>query len=268
MGDRYLMESEEEAIRLDVKTDGRQVEEQARWAGLRAGMRVADLGCGSGKTTFFLNALVQPGGRALGVDMAPQRIEFARANYRADGLDFLTRDIRQPLDDLGQFEFIWIRFVLEYYRAESFDLVRHISAALAPGGTLCLIDLDCNCLRFHGFSPRLDRTIQGIMQRLETHCNFDPYVGVKLYAYLFDLGFEDIRVRVAPHNLSYGRFTENEEFNWRKKAEIAGIHSGYDFSEYPGGRAEFMAELDRVLADPRVFTYTPLLVCRGIKPSA
>ena len=42
----YLMESEAEAIRLDVKTDGRAVERQARWAGLKPGMRVADLGCG------------------------------------------------------------------------------------------------------------------------------------------------------------------------------------------------------------------------------
>jgi SAM-dependent methyltransferase len=262
----YLMESEDEAIRLDLKTDGWVVEEQARWAGLQSGMRVADLGCGSGKTSFHLNALAQPGGRTLGVDMAPQRIAFARENYRADGLEFATRDIREPLDDIGRFDFIWVRFVLEYYRAGSFELARHVSGAVEPGGTLCLIDLDCNCLRFHGFPLRLERAIQGIMQRLETHRNFDPYVGVKLYAYLFDLGYEDIRVQVTPHNLVYSRFTENEKFNWRKKAEIAGKLSGYDFAEYPGGYPEFIAELDRLLADPRVFTYTPLVVCRGVKP--
>jgi len=84
----YLMESEDEAIRLDVKTDGRVVEEQARWAGLRPGMRVADLGCGSGKTSYHLHALAQPGGRTVGVDMAPQRIAFARSTYRAEGLEF------------------------------------------------------------------------------------------------------------------------------------------------------------------------------------
>ena len=101
---------------------------------------------------------------------------------------------------------------------------------------------------------------------METHCNFDPYVGVKLYAFLFDLGFEDIHVQVAPHNLIYSRFKENEKFNWRKKAEIAGKLSGYDFAEYPGGYAEFLDELERQLADPRVFTYTPLMICRGRKP--
>lgn len=263
----YLMEGAEEADRLDIKTDGRTVEEHARWAGLGPGQRVADLGCGSGKTTFHLNRLAQPGGRTLGVDIAPQRIDYARQHYRAEGLDFRVKDIREPLDELGRFDFIWIRFVLEYYRAQSFDLVRHVADALRPGGTLCLIDLDCNCLRFHGFPARTERAVGRIMDRLATHRNFDPYVGVKLYAYLYDLGFEDIQAMVTAHNLIYGTFQDNETFNWRKKAEIAGKQSGYAFEEYPGGYAEFIAELDQLFSDPRVFTYTPLVLCRGRKPS-
>ncbi len=267
MSDRcYLMEGEDEAIRLDVKTDGRTVEEHARWAGIRPGMRVADLGCGSGKTSFHLNRLVQPGGQTLGVDIAAQRIAYARAHYEAPGLGFTVRDIREPLDDLGLFDFIWVRFVLEYYRAQSFTMIRHAAGSLRPGGTLCLIDLDCNCLRFHGFSPRLERAVLRIMERLEQHCNFDPYVGVKLYSYLYDLGFEDLQVMVAPHNLVYSTFKENDRFNWKKKAEVAGRQSGYGFDEYPGGYDEFIAELDHLFSDPRVFTYTPLLICRGSKP--
>ena len=50
----YIMESEEESIRLDLKTDPKTIKKQAIWAGLKPGMRVADLGCGPGKTTFFL----------------------------------------------------------------------------------------------------------------------------------------------------------------------------------------------------------------------
>ena len=48
----YLMESEDEALRLDVKTDAKKVKSQALWAGIKIGMRVADLGCGAGKATF------------------------------------------------------------------------------------------------------------------------------------------------------------------------------------------------------------------------
>jgi SAM-dependent methyltransferase len=264
----YLMEGEEEAIRLDTKTDGRTVEEHARWAGIRPGMRVADLGCGSGKTSFHLNRLAQPDGETLGVDIAPQRIAFARDHYAAPGLGFAVRDIRESLDDLGLFDFIWVRFVLEYYRAQSFAMVRHAAASLWPGGILCLIDLDCNCLRFHGFPPRLVRAVLGIMERLEEHCNFDPYVGVKLYSYLYDLGFEELQVMVAPHNLIYSTFREHERFNWRKKAETAGRQSGYGFDEFAGGYDEFIAELDHLFSNPRVFTYTPLLICKGRKPTS
>ncbi len=47
-GPTYFMESEEESLRLDLKTDSGTVEEQARWAGVVPGIRVADLGCGAG----------------------------------------------------------------------------------------------------------------------------------------------------------------------------------------------------------------------------
>ena len=50
---KYLMEDDQESVRLDRKTDPATVEKQALWAGLKPGMRVADLGCGAGKTTFI-----------------------------------------------------------------------------------------------------------------------------------------------------------------------------------------------------------------------
>jgi SAM-dependent methyltransferase len=262
----YLMESDEEAIRLDVKTDARVVEDHGRWAGIRPGMRVADLGCGSGKTTFHLHRLAQPGGSSLGVDIAAQRIYFARRHYQAQGLAYIVKDFCAPLGEIGPFDFIWMRFVLEYYRAQSADIVRHVAASLKPGGILCLLDLDCNCLRFHGFPPRLERAVRGIMEALEKSRNFDPYVGVKLYSILYDLGLEDIRVRVDPHNLIYGAFKESEKFNWVKKAQMAGTLSGFGFEEYPGGAAEFMEEIRLSFTDPRAFTYTPVIVCCGRKP--
>ena len=92
----YLMESDEEALRLDVKTDVRVVERQAKWAGIEPGMRVADLGCGAGKTTFHLNRLVQPAGQVVGVDIAEQRIAYAKAHYSAPGIEYHIGDIRDP----------------------------------------------------------------------------------------------------------------------------------------------------------------------------
>ena len=96
----YLMESQEESIRLDQKTDPQVIEKQARWAGIQSGIRVADLGCGSGKTTSVLNRLVQPGGEVVGLDFAPSRYEFAQSHYAGPGIRFLCRDVRDSLTTL------------------------------------------------------------------------------------------------------------------------------------------------------------------------
>ena len=100
----YLMESDEEAFRLDIKTDSTVVKKQALWAGIRPGMRVADICCGSGKTTFMLHKLIQPSGIAVGVDGSEKRIKYAKAHYSVDGIEYKCRDIRKPLDELGIFD--------------------------------------------------------------------------------------------------------------------------------------------------------------------
>ena len=261
----YFMESDDEAKRLDIKTDPEQVKSQARWAGIKSAMRVADLGCGSGKTSFYLNQLVQPGGETIGVDFAEQRIRFAEKNYHADGLIFKCMDARDPLDTLGSFDFIWVRFLLEYYQSNSFNILENVFNILKPGGILCLIDLDYNCLSHDGLPQRLEKVVALLIKRLEQKANFDPYAGRKLYRYLYDLGCQEIDVTVAAHHLIFGKLNEVDEYNWSKKVEAAGLKAGYSFSEYDNGYVEFVDEFYSAFADPRRFTYTPVICARGRK---
>lgn len=262
----YLMENDEEVIRLDKKTDTKVVENQALWAGIKPGMRVADICCGSGKTTSVLYKLIQPGGIAVGVDGSKNRIEYARAHYHVQGLEFQCKDIRESLDELGVYDFVWVRFLLEYYLANSFDIVKNISRIVKPGGILCLIDLDHNCLNHFALSPRLERTIFTIIKYLEEKANFDPYAGRKLYSHLFTLGYHDINVDVAAHHLIFGKLKDIDEFNWIKKIEVVSRKMPYTFEEYDGGYEEFLEEFNRYFNDPGRFTYTPVILCRGKKP--
>ncbi|HTG80723.1 MAG TPA: methyltransferase domain-containing protein [Geobacteraceae bacterium] len=264
----YLMENEEEILRQELKTDCDGVVRQAAWAGIRPGMRVADLGCGSGKTTFCLKKLVGPAGTVVGVDLSAERIGYAEKQYGGEGIEFHRGDIREPLDDLGQFDFVWLRFVLEYHRERSRDIVRNVSRMLRPGGILCLIDLDYNCLNHYGLSPRLEQAIDGVLAALETHRDFDPYAGRKLYSFLYDLGYREIDADVACHHLIFGELREKDAFNWMKKVEVAVRRSGYRFEEYGGGFEEFRTEFTSFFTDPRRFTYTPVIACRGSKPAA
>jgi SAM-dependent methyltransferase len=263
---KYLMENEEESLRLDMKTFDEVTERQALWAGLAPGMRVVDIACGPGKTTSKLSELVQPGGAGVGVDLSEQRIAYAREHYGNDHTTFERRDLLKPLTDLGQFDFAWIRFLLEYHRSTAFDLVKNVAEILKPGGILYLIDLDYNCLSHYGQPARMDRAVHAIMSRIEERENFDPYMGRKLYSFLYDLGFTDIDIKLESHHLIYGPLKETDDFNWTKKVEVAGKNSGYDFNEYPGGYQEFLEEFRAFFADPRRFTYTPIICCRGRKP--
>jgi ubiquinone/menaquinone biosynthesis C-methylase UbiE len=262
---KYLMESEDEALRLDMKTDNKATERQALWAGLKPGMRVADIGCGSGKATFSLNKLVQPNGHVVGIDICEERIIHARKYHSTDSIEYVCRDIHAPLEDLGMFDFIWVRFVLEYFRSTSFEIIKNISKILKPGGILCLIDLDYNCLNHFGLSAKLKKTLFSLIQTVEENADFDPYVGIKLYSFLYDLSFEDIDVGLTPHHLIFGELNEVDAFNWTKKLEVAGKSSGYTFNEYEGGYEEFFEEFKNFFYNPRRFTYTPLISCRGRK---
>lgn len=260
------MESEQESLRIELKSDSEMIRRQALWAGIQPGMRIADIGCGSGKSTFVLNHLVQPGGQTIGIDFSENRITYATENYAAKSIRFICRNILNLSDDVGRFDFIWLRFFLEYYRSSSFEIVKKLSSLLKPGGIFCLIDLDHNCMNHFNAPEPLERTLSGIMKALESSKDFDPYAGRKLYSYLYDLNYEDIDLDISAHHLIFGELNKTDEFNWITKLKVAVKNSGYDFSEYEGGFDEFFVAFTNFFSNPRRFTYTPLILCRGRKP--
>jgi ubiquinone/menaquinone biosynthesis C-methylase UbiE len=262
---QYLMEHEEEALRLDMKTRPTAVEEQALFAGIKPGMRVLDIGCGSGKTTSVLQKLVQPDGKAFGIDIAENRIAYARDHYGKEGIEFICKDMRDPLEDLGEFDFFWMRFVLEYYRVDAWPIVQHLTKALKPGGVFCLIDLDHNCLNHFEMPERLEKTVSEIMEIVESEANFDPYAGRKLYSYLYKLDFKDIRAHVGTHHLIYSKLNDVDAYNWLKKIEVGIKRIQFDFHLYPSGYDEFVDEFMTFFNDPARFTYTPLILISGRK---
>lgn len=263
----YLMENSEEAKRLDIKTDPEAVQRQAIWCGVKPGLRILDAGCGSGKTSSILHEMTQPGGMVLGVDISEERIQYARQHYsNRAGIDFQVRDIREPLNDLGLFDIIWVRFVLEYYWTGNLEIVKNLTASLKPDGYLCLLDLDYNCLSHYKLPDRMEEILIELMDHIQRKYNFDPYAGRRLYSHLYDMGYKNIQVHLIPHHLIYGEIRPEDNFNWIKKMEVASQKAKDLFEKYPGGYAAFFADFEKFFHDPRRFTYTPLIMVKGIKP--
>jgi len=263
----YLMENKDEIIRLEGKTDPRAFDRQASWCGIRPGMRVLDAGCGPGLTTAYLREKVMPGGSVVGIDFSPERIEHGRKTYgNLTGIHFEIRDFRDPLQDLGVFDLIWVRFVLEYFRKEAVRIVRNLKALLRPGGWLCLLDLDYNCLSHYEIPRPMERILAEIMARMERDHDFDVHAGRKLYAYLYDEGFADMEMDLMAHHLIYGEIRNSDAYNWLKKIEVAACRAPDIFDGYAGGYEAFLSDFKQFFYDPRRFTYTPLILCKGKVP--
>lgn len=263
----YLMENEEETRRLEIKTSPQDLFEQAAWCGIGPGQRILDLCCGPGKTTSLLYEVVKPGGAVVGVDASEERIAHARSQYGGcEGIGFAVRDIRRPLDGLGLFDGAWIRFVLEYCGRDSLKILRNVSTNIRSGGFLYLLDLDLNCLNHHELPPAMAELLPRIASCLEELYQFDAYAGRKLYSYLYDLGFQEIEVKVTAHHVIYGPVREVDSFNWMKKIEVVAPQMPGLFDGYPGGAEGFSRDFDAFFHNPRRFTYTPLIMCKGRKP--
>lgn len=265
MKNAYLMENEEEILRLEMKTDAAVVEAFARRAGLAEGMRVADVCCGAGITTAVLAGLVGESGSAVGFDASEERVAYAAARYGNRRTAFERADVREPFGRAEEFDFVWVRFALEYFRKESADIAANAAALLKKGGILCLIDLDHNSLNHYGISARLERAIESVIGQMEEKGNFDPYAGRKLYSHLYGLGFQDIRAEAGAHHLIYGELREVDAFNWIKKIETISRYIEFDIPGY-ASPAEFLEDFKRFFSSPERFTYTPLIACSGRKP--
>ena len=265
----YLMDNLEEEIRLEIKTNPDEIRQQAIWCGIKPGLSVLDAGCGPGKTSSILHEMIQPGGSLLGIDYAEQRIAYARKHYGGKpGLEFLLHDLRNPLNLKDMFDLIWVRFVLEYNLAESIKIVKNLTTCLKPGGHLCLMDLDYNCLSHYEMPNTIEEVLTKLIKTISTQFNFDPYAGRKLYSYLYDLGYKNIHMHLTGHHLIYGKARQVDVYNWTKKIDMVSEKLKKVFDDYPGGNKAFSKDFNDFFINPRRFSYTPLILCKGIKPNA
>jgi SAM-dependent methyltransferase len=106
---------EDELARLEVQ--GKALALATRMifaaAGIRAGMRVLDLGCSAGDVAFVAADLVGPEGCVIGVDRSTQALGRARLRAGQRGLTQVEFVIHDPAPG-GSFDAIVARLILMY----------------------------------------------------------------------------------------------------------------------------------------------------------
>ncbi len=116
----------------------------AEWTGLCDGMRVADIGAGTGLFTVPFAQRVGDEGKVFAVEIAPRLVEHLESVARAKGMTQVQvveggeRDVRLP-DHSVQVAFVCDTYHHFEYPAET---LRSIHRAIVPNGELLIIDFE------------------------------------------------------------------------------------------------------------------------------
>lgn len=144
--DYVLATGEEGAYRLRIvnSVHGADTEAFLRRAGLTAGLRVADIGCGIGTISCWMAAQVGSAGSVTGVDVSAGQVEQAVKNAAAAGLTnthFCHASAYETGLEREAFDLVYCRFVLMHLE-RPLDALREMRSLLKPGGILACEDGD------------------------------------------------------------------------------------------------------------------------------
>src|SRR6516164_551847 len=132
-------------------------------AGISGGMRVLDIGSGSGDVSLLVADLVGLDGEVVGVDRESTAIRWANARAHSRGMrnvKFVQGDPAK-MDFVRPFDAIVGRLVLMYY-PNPVETIRNLSRHLRPGGLLVFQEIDvANCGSYPP-APIFDRAVAWI----------------------------------------------------------------------------------------------------------
>jgi SAM-dependent methyltransferase len=194
-------------------------------AGIRPGMRVADLGSGAGDVCMLLAEMVGPSGTVIGIEHDEQAVRHARERAAAAGatnVAFADCDFADYVSDVP-LDAVVGRFVL-MYQADPAAALANVAKQLRPGGILAFIEpwfqvpsgpdstikavvtLIVETLRRSGaqvdLGPRMHRVFQGAglpMPHMRFEAVLDPREDSPLYDYV-----ADTLASLLPKAIEYG----------------------------------------------------------------
>jgi SAM-dependent methyltransferase len=137
-----------------------------RQAGLAPGMRVLDLGSGSGNVARLAADLVGPHGAVVGIERDPAAVELARRRTESANVEFRVGDV-QALEEIeGDFDAVIGRLVIMYL-TDPVAALRRAAALVRPGGVICVHEADLVYPSANPFGPLWSRTQTYFTQALE-----------------------------------------------------------------------------------------------------
>lgn len=183
-------------------------------ADISAGMRVLDVGCGSGDVTFMLSKLVTDTGEVIGIDHDRNALNIANERKVTSSKQAQPSFIQSGLlglpESVGTFDAIVGRRVL-MYQADTVAAVIKLAKHLRPDGVMIFQEHDMTMAPASVDSFELHRKAQSWIQQMIALEGADLHIGFNLHSILTNAGLNVESVRAeclvqtpdAPYNLGY-----------------------------------------------------------------
>ena len=188
-GDYVLATGEAAAYRLELLHNlyGPGTARLLLDAGLRGGMRVADVGCGVGTVTGLIGEIVGRDGYVVGMDYSGAQVAEARERLEAcHHISFVEASALDTGWPAESFDFIYCRFLL-LHLTDPEQALREMCRLLKPNGTLVCEDGD---LTTAGSEPASAlNAFAELFGRLGPFRGVDYTLGRRLFTMVAEAGF-------------------------------------------------------------------------------
>jgi SAM-dependent methyltransferase len=215
-----------------------------------------DVGCGGGDVTFALARRVGPDGRVLGMDLDLEKLAWARAGAQAQGIAhvaFEAADVTKAWP-VANADIVYARFILTHL-AEPRTLLAQAMAALKPGGTILVEDIDIAGHFSHPECPGVVAYAE-LYMALSRRRGGNPLIGRSLGLLLETAGFEKVETTVVQPFSRHGGAKDVAVLTFAAIAdglEAEGIASADEIARISRDLAEFNRRPDTIVSLPRIF---------------
>ncbi len=133
----------------------------------KKGMKILDLGCGTGYFSKFLADLVGPDGQVVGVDPDGERLKVARNKYTASNLKYIEGGIEKISEsDYESYDIVFSNYVLHWIKNKDL-ILKQVNHCLKKGGRFAFLAMQSSSrVKFLSENTNSKELIQRIEERL------------------------------------------------------------------------------------------------------
>ncbi len=192
--DNYVLGSvreEQKRLNLQGVIFENETRNTLKLAGIKPGMRCADLGCGAGDSAFLMAELVGENGRVTGIDINGNAIKTCRKRARDDdgkNMEFFASPIYETKLPVQSYDLVFSRFLFQHL-LEPKKAIMEMSRIAKTDGILAVEELDHGSWLCYPAEPNLEKLRRAYVRLLKMNGS-DPFVARKLYKIFKELCFE------------------------------------------------------------------------------